>query len=84
VDTSLRLKKGFCVKVNDTELPESPLLFLRAILGDERVDELGGIAFELARRHPTVEERVSLAEHLRLFACSSAWKEAECARTVAA
>jgi hypothetical protein len=77
-------KEGGCVRIDDKELPESPLLLLRALLGDERVDELGGVAFELAPRYPTGEERACLAEHLRLFARSSAWMEANRARAVAA
>jgi hypothetical protein len=77
-------ERGGRVKVNDMELPESPLLFLRALLGGERVDELGGVTFELARDYPTVEEWVCLTEHLMLFACSSAWKEANRTRSVAA
>ena len=62
--------------MNEVEL-ESPLWALRPVLGDERVNELGGLALELAEKHPTVEERVCLAEHLRLFACASAKREAK-------
>ncbi len=70
-------ERGVGLRVNDVELPESPLLFLRAVLGDGEVDELGRIALDLAHEHPSVEERVCLAEHVRLFAGASASREAD-------
>jgi hypothetical protein len=46
------------------------------MLGDARVDEIGRAALGLACEYPTVEERVCLAEHFRLFANASAAREA--------
>ena len=64
------------MRINGAELPESPLLFLRSLLGDEQVDEIGQAALDLACEYPTTEERVCLAEHFRLFANASAAREA--------
>jgi hypothetical protein len=63
------------MRIDGVEL-ESPLLALRPMLGDARVDEIGEVAFELSQEYSTVEELVVFAEHLRLFATSRARKEA--------
>jgi len=64
------------MKIDGKELPEAPLWALRALLGDERVNEIGGIATEVLLREPyTVEELACFAEHFRLFAESRAMAE---------
>ena len=63
------------MKVNDTELPESPLWTLRSVLGDVRVDDIGESALAVARECGSVDEIVCFAEHLRLFAGKAAWEE---------
>ena len=63
------------MRINDVEL-ESPLWTLRALLGDERVDEIGWAAHRVADEYRSVEELTAFAEHLRLFAENRARKEA--------
>jgi hypothetical protein len=70
------------VRINDVELPESPLWTLRSLLGDERVDEIGKTDHAVSHEYCTVEELVCFAEHLRLFAGNRARREAK--RVVAA
>ncbi len=63
------------MKINDREL-ERPLVVLRLLLGDERVEELQGVAAELRSREDyTAEELMCLAEYFRLLAEGSAWVE---------
>jgi hypothetical protein len=63
------------MRIDDVEL-ERPLVALRPMLGDARVDEIGWAADAVAEEYSTVEELVVFAEHLRLFATSRARKEA--------
>jgi hypothetical protein len=62
------------VRINGVELV-SPLWSLRALLGDERVDEIGWAAHRVAAEYPSAEELTAFAEHLRLFAENRARKE---------
>ena len=64
------------MRINDVDL-ESPLITLRPILGDARVDEIGEAAYTVAGEYRSVEELAVFAEHLRLFATSRARKEAQ-------
>jgi len=61
------------MRINDAEI-ELPLVALRPLLGDGRVDELQAAACRAARGLST-EERIVLAETLRHIAETRAWHE---------
>ncbi len=64
------------MQINDHTLPPKTLVQLRGLLGDERVDELCEIAHNVCQTEArTADERIVLAEHLRLFAEAAAYLE---------